>query len=336
MYRLALMGLCIQDPNIDRERLSQVGLVHDIAEAVVGDIVPSQYSGVSKEEKHKREVDALNSIASLFKSSPSFQREFKSLWYEYENGDTKEGELMKQLDRLEMVVQAYEYERDQRCRLDDFFNSTKDMFTHPEAYAIHQEIIRRRDHLHAIWQAEWIEHGIPMPKPVERTQYKFCSGEALDFKGRIPSIKSLISPTNTHAVSIVVNEEAPTSNSAQVNLELDEEHEKETAPPSESIIAEIQAKRQRQLEAKLEAVRRLQPAAPAAPTSLPLAASRTRAGTLASRTRSPGRGHASATAAEVTTVLPTRRTVMTRSTLTNTTSTTTTRPNSRGSARLVK
>lgn len=40
-----------------------VALVHDLAEAIVGDITP--YCGVSKEEKKRREMDAMQEIAKL-------------------------------------------------------------------------------------------------------------------------------------------------------------------------------------------------------------------------------------------------------------------------------
>ncbi len=41
------------DPVVNKDRLVKVCLVHDLAEAVVGDITP--YDGVSKEEKRKLE-----------------------------------------------------------------------------------------------------------------------------------------------------------------------------------------------------------------------------------------------------------------------------------------
>lgn len=40
-----------------------LALVHDLAESIVGDITP--YCGVSKEEKRKREMDAMQEIAKL-------------------------------------------------------------------------------------------------------------------------------------------------------------------------------------------------------------------------------------------------------------------------------
>ena len=55
-----------------------------------------------------------------------------SLWLEFESGDTVESSIAKQLDKYEMIVQADEYERAQEKRLDDFFRSTENYFTHYE------------------------------------------------------------------------------------------------------------------------------------------------------------------------------------------------------------
>lgn len=64
--------------------------------------------------------------------SPAIAEEILSLWMEYEEGSSAEAAVARQLDKLEMIVQADEYERAQNTRLDSFFDSTKDAFSHPE------------------------------------------------------------------------------------------------------------------------------------------------------------------------------------------------------------
>ena len=54
------------------------------------------------------------------------------LWLEYEEGTSIEAELARQLDKLEMIIQADEYEKEQQLFLPSFFDSTIDSFTHPE------------------------------------------------------------------------------------------------------------------------------------------------------------------------------------------------------------
>jgi putative hydrolase of HD superfamily len=51
---------------------------------------------------------------------------------EYENVTSAEASLAHQLDKLEMIIQADEYERQENVLLDSFFTSTADSFTHPE------------------------------------------------------------------------------------------------------------------------------------------------------------------------------------------------------------
>ena len=59
--------------------------------------------------------------------------EIRDLWLEYEDGTTIEAEAAKQLDKFEMIVQANEYELvHPEKRLDSFFKSTENSFSHPE------------------------------------------------------------------------------------------------------------------------------------------------------------------------------------------------------------
>ncbi len=58
--------------------------------------------------------------------------EISSLWLEYEEGTSIEAALARELDKLEMIIQADEYERAHGKRLDSFFNSTNNSFSHPE------------------------------------------------------------------------------------------------------------------------------------------------------------------------------------------------------------
>ena len=58
--------------------------------------------------------------------------EIFSLWMEYETQSTAEAVIAKQLDKLEMIVQADEYEKEHKQLLDSFFESTKSSFKHSE------------------------------------------------------------------------------------------------------------------------------------------------------------------------------------------------------------
>lgn len=148
MYRMAIMSFCIDDPNLDETKLVKISVVHDIAESIVGDIVPEEYSGVSPAEKFDLERSALDDICRFLDGSTTgVETTIARCWYDYEFGRNPEGRMCKEMDKLEMVLQAYEYEESRGVNLEQFFTSTKGYFKHPMTIAIDNEIRRRRAEL---------------------------------------------------------------------------------------------------------------------------------------------------------------------------------------------
>ncbi|KAH9314642.1 hypothetical protein KI387_023269, partial [Taxus chinensis] len=105
----------------------KMAIVHDIAEAIVGDIAPSD--GIPKEEKSRRERNALDEMCQMLGGGLR-AKEIYELWNEYEHNSSPEAKIVKDFDKVEMILQALEYENDQAKNLDEFFQSTagKDQF----------------------------------------------------------------------------------------------------------------------------------------------------------------------------------------------------------------
>ena len=101
-----MLTFCVTDPNVDRNRLMKICLVHDLAEALVGDITPPEVSGVSKEDKKKMEEEAMRKIAKDVGGDVG--DELLELWLDYEEGWSIEAAVAKQLDKFEMIMQADE------------------------------------------------------------------------------------------------------------------------------------------------------------------------------------------------------------------------------------
>jgi putative hydrolase of HD superfamily len=128
MYRMSLMALLIPDDSlVDKSRLVQMCLVHDVAECIVGDITP--HDNISDQDKHLKEERAMNTLIEILGNTLEAQHMFE-LWKEYEQAQTKEAILAKDLDKFEMIVQAFEYEQRNATKesLESFFDSTKGKF----------------------------------------------------------------------------------------------------------------------------------------------------------------------------------------------------------------
>eukprot|EP01134_Creolimax_fragrantissima_P001385 CFRG1385T1 len=145
MHRMAVMAVLCEDPSLDKTRCIKIALVHDLAEAIVGDITP--YCGVSGEDKEKMEDDAMKRIWKEELEGSDAGKELYELWREYEDASTPEALFVKDLDKFEMIVQAYEYEKAEKREgdLQSFFDGTKDVFTTPQVKSWDTELRSRRE-----------------------------------------------------------------------------------------------------------------------------------------------------------------------------------------------
>lgn len=99
-WGMALLALAVCPPHLDRERVLALCILHDIAEAIIGDITP--HDGVSRDEKRSRERSAAARLLGA-------HAELWGLWEDYEQQRSDEAKLVKQLDRLDMGLQAKLY-----------------------------------------------------------------------------------------------------------------------------------------------------------------------------------------------------------------------------------
>lgn len=142
MYRMGLMALIASDtPGVNRDKCIKMAIVHDIAEAIVGDITPSD--GVPKVEKSRMEKEALEQMCKLLGGGPRAD-EIHELWMEYEENSTNEAKVVKDFDKIEMILQAMEYEKEQDKDLEEFFISTAGKFQTDLGKAWASEIASRR------------------------------------------------------------------------------------------------------------------------------------------------------------------------------------------------
>lgn len=119
-FRMAVLAMILA-PKIeaDSTKAMKMALIHDIGEAEIGDVVTTR--GIQPQpnlqDKIVTERNALSEIFALIDGE-----EYVQLFDEFENNQTKEAKLVKQIDKLEMAMQALEYEQEYNLDLQEFFD----------------------------------------------------------------------------------------------------------------------------------------------------------------------------------------------------------------------
>jgi len=102
-WRLCLMALVFSEhfPDVDFARLVKMCLIHDLGEAVGGDIpAPEQSEAGSKAGQERQDL-----LRLLDPLPPALRDDIAALWDEYEEASTPEARLAKALDKLETILQ---------------------------------------------------------------------------------------------------------------------------------------------------------------------------------------------------------------------------------------
>lgn len=102
-WRLCLLALLLADDleGVDLVRLLQLCVVHDLAEAVTGDVpAPCQAAGDGRKE---RERDALRSLCAPLPEE--LRQRIEALCSEYDSGRSPESLMAKGLDKIETMLQ---------------------------------------------------------------------------------------------------------------------------------------------------------------------------------------------------------------------------------------
>jgi len=98
-----LYGMQKENEGFDLKKAMLMALFHDFGEIYAGDFTPSDQ--VSAEMKHNLERDAVERVFDGLAEKGYIL----SLWQEYESGSSIEAQFVKELDRLEMGLQAAVY-----------------------------------------------------------------------------------------------------------------------------------------------------------------------------------------------------------------------------------
>ena len=110
-WGMSMLALKLAPKELDLARVLSLCIVHDIPEVRVGDLTPHDDTSTKAED----ELKAMTEMAP----------EWVGLFEEYEQGKTPEAKFVKQLDKLDMALQAEIYQSKFDIPLSEFIESAR-------------------------------------------------------------------------------------------------------------------------------------------------------------------------------------------------------------------
>ncbi len=139
VFSMAMLAWWISDahfPQLDRDKVLRMVLVHELGEIYVGDIIPGD--NIPSAEKHRREREAFQQVVGKLPRGA----DYLALWEEFEQGETPAARFVRQLDRLEMAFQAAAYEKQSFGDMSEFIASAESALQDPALKEILEEVKR--------------------------------------------------------------------------------------------------------------------------------------------------------------------------------------------------
>jgi len=92
----------------------KLATIHDLAESIVGDLTPAD--NVPKAEKYRRERASMDYICTkllgnVHGNETRIGEEVLNCWEEFESGTGLEARFVRDLDKIELLLQMVEYEK---------------------------------------------------------------------------------------------------------------------------------------------------------------------------------------------------------------------------------
>ncbi|MCJ7622195.1 MAG: HD domain-containing protein [Anaerolineaceae bacterium] len=134
---VAVLAMFISEvhfPDLDALKILRMSLIHDFGEIYAGDVTPDDQ--IDQNKKYRTEREAVKKVFSKLPQGA----EYIALWEEYEKRETPEARFVRQVDRLEMGLQASIYQAQGLTSTSEFFESAKKVVLSPELKEIIEEL----------------------------------------------------------------------------------------------------------------------------------------------------------------------------------------------------
>ena len=124
-------------------KLVKMAILHDLGEIETGDIVVSRGAIIDLQKRRDKEEKEKKGIQKLFKETDKSNLAV-NLFSEMIERETLEANIFWQLDKLDMAIQALDYELEHKKDLSEFFENAKANITDEFLSDMLEEAIKRR------------------------------------------------------------------------------------------------------------------------------------------------------------------------------------------------
>lgn len=143
-FQLCVIAMIFADQlGVDREKLIKMAIIHDLGKIFTGDVVWSRGNIIDIKKRQEKEIFESQGIEVLFTKLGN-KKEYQSIFKEMTERKSMEAEVLWQLDKLEMAIQALKYELTTGKNLDEFFVNTDLQLTEPFLRDVFSHVLAQR------------------------------------------------------------------------------------------------------------------------------------------------------------------------------------------------
>ncbi len=150
MLATALNGEAEENEDQDRlgvEKITAMALLHDLAEVRLTDLPASAVRLIGDDAKSRAEEAAIGDLLAPIPGAGRWQ----AMWEEFEQESSAEGQLVRDADKLEMMVQCLRYEQAGSRGLEEFWQAMDRRKWH---FAISGELYARLRRMRPVCEEE--------------------------------------------------------------------------------------------------------------------------------------------------------------------------------------
>jgi len=146
-YRVIVVSLFLGDLlkdelHLNMEKVLRIATLHELSESILTDLALGPALSVGRDVKHKAESAAFKEIVKDFPLKDKYYDD----WMEFEEESSNEAKIAKLADKIDMMIQAYQYEKVGARNLDDFWNHIENFETYEIEYI--KKFYDKLDELH--------------------------------------------------------------------------------------------------------------------------------------------------------------------------------------------